>query len=520
MSKGTYYLSGAELKSDLELFGDGDATIIYLPDGSNSHVLQTPSSFNPSPAYGPGLGTNIYIHDLRIDGNKSGQTSLNHAGTTNGIYIANCDGVRVERTTVINAKENGIAVYYCKNVKILNNYVSGSQYDNGISINRPWDLLSSKLGDIVVSNNIVSNCTGGGTGQGVGIAFFGARFWACANNIVYGCRYGLSVELEGDPGTVYREAYGTLTGNTLRDCPGGGISAHDMGDITISANHIYNCGSTDIANIMGGISVFVNTDAVYPATANPAETARGISNIAITGNTIDGGTGFGISVGTYMSSGGPYYVRDLSISGNSVKGTSKDAIYLRYAQRFSVGNNVLYKSAGSGNGITVLYPAGATSANGSITGNTVSEMPESGIYANNAYRLSITGNTSFNNGQRAGAANLDAGIRLLGCTQVISTGNMLYDTSGSPTQEYGQYNDDTSLQITMVNTYVTNLTQAQRSGGVTNSRLITYGDAAPTSGYREKGDRHVNISGTVGQPKAWNCTTAGNPGTWTSEGNL
>ena len=36
----------------------------------------------------------------------------------------------------------------------------------------------------------------------------------------------------------------------------------------------------------------------------------------------------------------------------------------------------------------------------------------------------------------------------------------------------------------------------------------------------ERGDRIVNSVPTVGQPKGWVCTTAGAPGTWTSEGNL
>jgi hypothetical protein len=34
------------------------------------------------------------------------------------------------------------------------------------------------------------------------------------------------------------------------------------------------------------------------------------------------------------------------------------------------------------------------------------------------------------------------------------------------------------------------------------------------------GDRTVRVPPAVGQPKAWSCTVAGTPGTWTSEGNL
>ena len=44
--------------------------------------------------------------------------------------------------------------------------------------------------------------------------------------------------------------------------------------------------------------------------------------------------------------------------------------------------------------------------------------------------------------------------------------------------------------------------------------------AAPTVGQWNRGDRVINNTPTVGQPKAWACTVAGTPGTWVSEGNL
>jgi hypothetical protein len=49
---------------------------------------------------------------------------------------------------------------------------------------------------------------------------------------------------------------------------------------------------------------------------------------------------------------------------------------------------------------------------------------------------------------------------------------------------------------------------------------IVYGTAAPSTLRWELGDRVINSAPTVGQPKSWVCSTAGTPGTWTSEGNL
>lgn len=49
---------------------------------------------------------------------------------------------------------------------------------------------------------------------------------------------------------------------------------------------------------------------------------------------------------------------------------------------------------------------------------------------------------------------------------------------------------------------------------------IYAGTAPPTAGTYKAGDRFLNQSPTVGQPRGWVCTVAGTPGTWVSEGNL
>lgn len=70
-----------------------------------------------------------------------------------------------------------------------------------------------------------------------------------------------------------------------------------------------------------------------------------------------------------------------------------------------------------------------------------------------------------------------------------------------------------------------------RSGGPTNGAATisqaepdwfttVYRTAVPASGDWKRGDRAINSTPTVGQPKSWVCTVAGTPGTWVSEGNL
>jgi len=55
---------------------------------------------------------------------------------------------------------------------------------------------------------------------------------------------------------------------------------------------------------------------------------------------------------------------------------------------------------------------------------------------------------------------------------------------------------------------------------IATQNTIVYGTAIPTTLRWEVGDRVINSTPTVGQPKAWVCTVAGTPGTWVSEGNL
>jgi hypothetical protein len=55
---------------------------------------------------------------------------------------------------------------------------------------------------------------------------------------------------------------------------------------------------------------------------------------------------------------------------------------------------------------------------------------------------------------------------------------------------------------------------------ITSSNNQLYATAIPTTLRYEVGDRVIQQTPTVGQPKAWACTVAGTPGTWVSEGNL
>ena len=54
----------------------------------------------------------------------------------------------------------------------------------------------------------------------------------------------------------------------------------------------------------------------------------------------------------------------------------------------------------------------------------------------------------------------------------------------------------------------------------TDKPVEVYAATAPASGTWVIGDRVINNTPTVGQPKSWKCTVSGSPGTWVSEGTL
>jgi hypothetical protein len=64
------------------------------------------------------------------------------------------------------------------------------------------------------------------------------------------------------------------------------------------------------------------------------------------------------------------------------------------------------------------------------------------------------------------------------------------------------------------------LYRASGTNGFNGGAIHVADTSAPTAGTWAVGDHCSKTDPSVGQPKGWFCTTAGTPGTWTSEGNL
>lgn len=123
------------------------------------------------------------------------------------------------------------------------------------------------------------------------------------------------------------------------------------------------------------------------------------------------------------------------------------------------------------------------------------------------------------------------------------TDNHILDDRGASAAEYGYflrggnvagnkyvfkpgYTTGILTGITFDN-YFSVIGESTQTAGTTNRAPVTIrssGIPSSTAPWSSRawlvGDRAIREAQAVGQPKAWVCTTAGSPGTWTSEGNL
>jgi hypothetical protein len=104
---------------------------------------------------------------------------------------------------------------------------------------------------------------------------------------------------------------------------------------------------------------------------------------------------------------------------------------------------------------------------------------------------------------------VQTGDTILGEVGVVSTG-LILDAGG-----YLRLRSRGSASWT-----IEALTGLSRIPGTASERKIQFNSAAPTTGTWQQGDVVFNSAATSGQPRGWQCTASGAPGTWVSMGNL
>lgn len=172
------------------------------------------------------------------------------------------------------------------------------------------------------------------------------------------------------------------------------VSAYNWEDVTISGNTFVSCGS--------GVRLRTVIEADPNDTKNPdgvqTNASQQMRNLAVTGNTFRGGTGYDNVIVALGEATGT--VLNVAITGNTIDGSggTEAAIRLQRVSRAVVSDNVIANSSGTGISTSyqnntvisgnVVWGAGAygitmdNSDNSNIIGNTVRDPQQSGIFLN------------------------------------------------------------------------------------------------------------------------------------------
>jgi hypothetical protein len=305
---------------------------------------------------------------------------------------------------------------------------------------------------------------------------------------------------------------GYETGNSLS----GGIYITSNGGETISGNTI-----TDFKNNIaatGGITV------TCPATG-------GAYGTLVSDNTIANSLASGISVNNKM--------RDCVVRGNQVVNAALNDILVSLSSGdtglggFEISNNTCIRANTTSISINFNQANGAKRSRifqNKIRGSDYTVVASTNIGVNLSavtQPVEVFGNhiENFYYGANVGSLLL-AGTRYT--TSGVTIDNNRIETC---TQGIGASGNAASCTFVVTGNTFESCTAklgvgtaagfaALYEGRRAGSKYDVFVTAIPTNGTWALGDRALNQAGTVGQPKAWTNTTAGSPGTFTSEGNL
>jgi parallel beta-helix repeat protein len=475
--------------------------------------------------------------NITIKGLKFRRTAATGSAFVSGVRLENCTGCVVESNEFEGMQWSGVYLDSSNWCKVRDNYFHSA--------------LVSAAGDRAdihvyrnASNNIVENnrCFGG-KGSGIFIQDpLAAGAFLPQSNKIRGNRVGSC------------EVYGIL------------VYIGSTGSVTNSWNEVSN---NEVENIQGDPAVQLDTGfGIYCVGA-------GIGGLIVTGNTVKNAC-----IETTSASNGPAginiadYPADTVkaiVSGNVVSGmTQGDGIRITGCAGAVVSNNSVHipvTNNGTGPGGATLIGHGVRVVNSSHTLVTANQIEVDGVGRGvllDAGTLSLVGNsvignsivTDGNDGHGVQAIRTSTNTHTstrIALNSIICNGasaNALNFTGllrGAVSGNTGTSGIAWLYLRNVVRTKHTDNTFVVSGGGndidadgdntgsvVDDSNEITgsvfnstagmivarYGDAAPLVGTGQIGDRIIRRTSTIGSPKGWQCTTAGSPGTWTSEGNL
>jgi len=437
---GTYTIADTiSLPNNFTLSGAGKGTLLQFGNlgGVSKNMLTNTTT--------GGSGTGITIRDLKLDGNKT----TNSTDTFTGIYLdgagsssANSAGATITGVLVQNFENNGIHLTNSANNTITGNIIQSND-DHGIYTNT----ATTGNHDIITNNTITSNTLNG--------IYLNAtvRSVVSGNFIGSNGNYGLRIESGSNnniTGNILRSNTGTGSTSSIHIIGGGGTEAHLIAD-----NNITDTAGTGYAINLSDATV----DGVYLSNNTFSGTGASTINDASGGDTVYSG----------QSNGNSYLVQpvdDFAITGNaasSIATTTGDLTIQGGSGTVTLGTSTNLTASGA------LTVASAASTALTLTSNAASTWK------------TATGNLTIDSAATLNLGTTDATGLSLSKTGVTSTFN------GHLTLATGQ-------NLTVNGDVITDLT----GSGLTMAGTALTVDASSATGFFRNGGNSFGTSATLG----------------------
>ena len=505
--EGTYSIDGTiTLLDDVEIIGSGtQATIIEIAGGTDTLDVFSEST-NPE---------NWAIRNLTIDINSD-----SNAGTKYGIDIDGT-GALGQRSGIIDTVEfldfhdpNDRAIRITNQADYL--MITNSHFWNGttaIDIDGDNTEMNIKISDNIfediTTDGIIINDGHTLTVEGNQFANFDSgvgdesaidltdsqQVIVNSNAFLDGGHIGIEGDATTAPSsiTITNNSFNLTATAVLGSFFDVLISGNTIDQVTGSQSGMYFVDSTEVT-ITGNTILECGNDGIELAAAGAG---GGNSRFTITGNTIHGNTGYGVSLGTDAF--------DNTVSGNSFSSQGYSSIYINGADYNLISGNTITNSAtddGSYDGISILGDADYNSISGNSIFDTVGtgyaidievSSVDNTYLADNYYEG--TGASSINDlglhtvyaSQLDGSGNLDLQAANGGTIQLLDTtsisGSLTVNGTATPTQE---------LDVRGNGVFGDGYSSATFHGGVANDHFVqvlsaTEGDQVGIELYSNEG---------------------------------
>lgn len=517
--EGEYYIGAAVAPQGNSLvFGAGRDSHIVVKDGDTTGIDLTNK-------------TGVTVRDLKLScrgsvgtlGGLSGKAAIYLNGsaqcTIENNFIFNCynSGIRLYNSPTNTIRGNYFGDWYTTstpnddsaNITCLGpnsynvidgNYCLGANAGAGIVFNDYYVVGAEMVGNII-SNNQVTNK------KAYGILFYTTL---TAVPLGYDCKSVITNNVVSD-----------IDGSYVGGASGAGIYLQGAGGAVCSDNTVYNCCKS--TSNFGTLAMACITASI----ADEAQTA----SIIVSNNQVHSLRGGGIWGASSSQHG--IHIQGNVVRSEELTGSFNSAIRLTKCSYSNIIGNKVYQM-GTNAGIYVDC-IDATQRAINVSNNHVHHTNASGVAISFARTTSgvmedvvISGNTINSVQDGLAVSFVDYGSIsdnkvFAGRTSFFWANSTYTNVSGNSfrsTQVGSNYDIILTEGTECVFDKLNIITEQIQHTGLGIVEQYTYSTVPPIYGQYAVGDRVINRGATVGQPKAWRCTTAGVPGTWTSEGNL